>query len=237
MRDREREGRERWQRRRRRRRLTPAAPSRAALAATPPDPRPVVVAGRRIAETGPFATLHPVLDGGARRLLPGHLLRRARVTASLPLGPSAAVVRTSITGVTGEEGVLTWDLVAAAGGGWLVARARRDGGGDAAAAAAAGGGPHPRLGPEAVVLAVAAAAARGDTAGAARFAAGGRAAAAALAAALAGAPPAPAVADVASPTPRTALVACEATGGGKALAWSLCVRDSGAWAVAGVEPW
>ena len=130
MRDREREGRERWQRRRRRRRLTPAAPSLAALAATPPDPRPVVVAGRRIAETGPFATLHPVLDGGARRLLPGHLLRRARVTASLPLGPSAAVVRTSITGVTGEEGVLTWDLVAAAGGGGAAMPPSAPSGGD-----------------------------------------------------------------------------------------------------------
>jgi hypothetical protein len=49
------------------------------------------------------------MDTAARRVLPGHLLRRARVLSSLPLGGSC-LLRVSLTACTGEALVLLWRL-------------------------------------------------------------------------------------------------------------------------------
>lgn len=51
-----------------------------------------------------------MLDVGARRVLPGHLLRRSRVLSTLRLGPGSFQQRTALTACTGEEAVLVWHL-------------------------------------------------------------------------------------------------------------------------------
>lgn len=55
-----------------------------------------------------------VLDVGARRVLPGHLLRRSRVLSTLRLGGSFQQ-RVALTACTGEESVFEWTLHRAGG--------------------------------------------------------------------------------------------------------------------------
>jgi hypothetical protein len=47
---------------------------------------PVDLAGVPVHEQGPLARCAPFMDTAARRVLPGHLLRRARILSSLQLG-------------------------------------------------------------------------------------------------------------------------------------------------------
>ncbi|KAF8060015.1 ccr4 [Scenedesmus sp. PABB004] len=70
---------------------------------------PVLVAGVPVQEAGPLARCAPLMDAAARRALPGHLLRRARVLSVLTHGGSS-VLRVALTACTGEELVLTWRL-------------------------------------------------------------------------------------------------------------------------------
>ena len=70
---------------------------------------PLSVSGQPVEERGPLAPLAGLLDVGARRILPGHLLRRSRVLSTLRLG-SAFQQRISLTACTGEEAVLEWQL-------------------------------------------------------------------------------------------------------------------------------
>jgi hypothetical protein len=70
---------------------------------------PVVVAGVPVLEHGPLTRCSTIMDAAARRVLPGHLLRRCRVLSSLSLG-SSCVQRVALTACTGEELVLTWHL-------------------------------------------------------------------------------------------------------------------------------
>lgn len=48
-----------------------------------PQGTPVLLAGVPVHEQGPLARCSPFMDAAARRVLPGHLLRRARVLSSL----------------------------------------------------------------------------------------------------------------------------------------------------------
>ncbi|WIA13560.1 hypothetical protein OEZ85_007127 [Tetradesmus obliquus] len=63
---------------------------------------PVQLAGVPVHEQGPLARCAPFMDTAARRVLPGHLLRRARILSSLQLGGSC-LLRVSLTACTGEE--------------------------------------------------------------------------------------------------------------------------------------
>ena len=45
-----------------------------------------MLAGVPVHEQGPLARCAPFMDTAARRVLPGHLLRRARVLSSLQVG-------------------------------------------------------------------------------------------------------------------------------------------------------
>ncbi|KIZ05942.1 hypothetical protein MNEG_2015 [Monoraphidium neglectum] len=67
-------------------------------------PRPVLVAGLPILEQGPLADY---VDAAARRVLPGHLLRRSRILSSLRVG-SECLQRVAVTACSGEEIVLAW---------------------------------------------------------------------------------------------------------------------------------
>jgi hypothetical protein len=144
------------------------------------------VGGREVAEAGTLAALAAVLDVGARRVLPGHLLRRSQALSALALGPDRWAARTALTACTGEEAVIEWQLVrrAPAGGdgdaatllgAWVLESAARsaDGDGDGDAGGAGGAtlpaAPHQRLGPEAAALAQLAALGRGDVLAAARW--------------------------------------------------------------------
>ena len=74
-------------------------------------PPPVlVIGGYKVQEQGPLATLAPYLDVGARRVLPGHLLRRSRVLGTLHMGSTGFQQRISLTARTGEESIFTWHL-------------------------------------------------------------------------------------------------------------------------------
>ncbi|GAB4816896.1 hypothetical protein N2152v2_003942 [Parachlorella kessleri] len=64
---------------------------------------------QQVQESGPLASLSGVLDVGARRVLPGHLLRRSRVLSTLRLGDSFQQ-RIALTACTGEESVFEWAL-------------------------------------------------------------------------------------------------------------------------------
>ncbi|KAI8465577.1 MAG: hypothetical protein J3K34DRAFT_525237 [Monoraphidium minutum] len=75
----------------------------------PPRPPPVVVAGLPVLEQGPLAGCAGYVDAAARRVLPGHLLRRARVLSSLRVG-GECLQRVAVTGCSGEEIVLAWRL-------------------------------------------------------------------------------------------------------------------------------
>eukprot|EP00887_Chlorella_sp_A99_P003174 scaffold9.g3174.t1 len=67
------------------------------------------VGGRTVAERGPLASLAGLLDTGARRVLPGNLLRRSAVLSTLRAG-DAFQQRTAVTACSGEEAVLEWRL-------------------------------------------------------------------------------------------------------------------------------
>ncbi|KAK9817156.1 hypothetical protein WJX72_010503 [[Myrmecia] bisecta] len=115
-------------------------------------------------EQGPLAPLSSIFDVGARRVLPGHLLRRSQVLSSLQLGPGRYQQRIALTACTGEEAVFVWTL-AAVDGGWLVCAVQRDPATDWPLPAM----PHPRASPEAVVHAQLAAIQSGDIPAAAKF--------------------------------------------------------------------
>eukprot|EP00775_Hariotina_reticulata_P003670 gene3670-3931_t len=68
-----------------------------------PPGAPVMVAGVPVHEQGPLARCFPFMDTPARRVLPGHLLRRYCILSSLQLGGSS-VLRVALTACTGEEG-------------------------------------------------------------------------------------------------------------------------------------
>jgi hypothetical protein len=70
----------------------------------------LLVGNKRILEQGPLACLHPILEIGARRVLPGHLLRRSRVLGTLRLTPLDFQQRIALTAQTGEESIFTWHL-------------------------------------------------------------------------------------------------------------------------------
>jgi hypothetical protein len=72
---------------------------------------PVLLVGNiQVHEQVPLALLQPILDIGARRVLPGHLLRRSRVLATLRLAPTEFQQRIALTAQTGEESIFTWQL-------------------------------------------------------------------------------------------------------------------------------
>jgi len=72
---------------------------------------PVLLKGNsQIQEQGPLASLNAILDIGARRVLPAHLLRRSRVLATLRVSSTDFQQRIALTAQTGEESVLTWHL-------------------------------------------------------------------------------------------------------------------------------
>ncbi len=74
-----------------------------------PPGTPVAVGGQEVLETGPLAPCARFMDAAARRVLPGHLLRRCRVLSSLALG-DVCQQRVALTACTGEEVVLQWRL-------------------------------------------------------------------------------------------------------------------------------
>jgi hypothetical protein len=51
-----------------------------------PQGAAVLLVGVPVHEQGPLARCAPFMDTAARRVLPGHLLRRARVLSSLQVG-------------------------------------------------------------------------------------------------------------------------------------------------------
>lgn len=101
-------------------------------------------------ESGPLATLAPLLSVGARRTLPGHLLRRSQILSSLR-SDTAYFLRTAITSCTGEEVVLDWTLKlipGTCGDQWILTSIETDHNIDRLPTT-----PHPRVSPEQVVLA------------------------------------------------------------------------------------
>lgn len=80
----------------------------------PPVPRGPWLA---LPESGPLAALAGVLDVGARRVLPGHLLRRSQVLSTLRPAPGLFQQRVSLTACTGETSVFDWQLAWHAEGG------------------------------------------------------------------------------------------------------------------------
>ncbi|GIM03521.1 hypothetical protein Vretimale_8276 [Volvox reticuliferus] len=69
----------------------------------------VEVGGQMVEESGPLACCHHFMDTAARRVLPGHLLRRCRVLSSVQLGDTCQM-RVALTARTGEEAVFIWRL-------------------------------------------------------------------------------------------------------------------------------
>ncbi len=67
------------------------------------------MSGHLIHEAGPLTRCAPFMDAAARRVLPGHLLRRCQVLSSLQLG-NICQQRVKLTACTGEELVLQWAL-------------------------------------------------------------------------------------------------------------------------------
>lgn len=126
--------------------LRPFLPPAAAVAAAAGDVAfRVRVGDSEVMELGSLSCLGEVLDVAARRVLPGHLLRRSKVLSTLRLGPNESLVRTAITACTGEEAVFSWHLrwreCPIAGsieveeavrddfghGGWVIEQVQRDG--------------------------------------------------------------------------------------------------------------
>ncbi|KAK9853892.1 hypothetical protein WJX84_009364 [Apatococcus fuscideae] len=101
-----------------------------------------------IQEDGPLAYAAGMLDVGARRVLPGHLLRRSQVLSLLQIAPDKYLERISVTAGSGEWAVLGWTLQRVAGR-WAVSSVRRD----PTCNYPLPMRPHPRYAPETVVLA------------------------------------------------------------------------------------
>lgn len=57
---------------------------------------PVILASVPVHEQGPLARCAPFMDTAARRVLPGHLLRRARVLSSFQVGRTHHITRRSL---------------------------------------------------------------------------------------------------------------------------------------------
>lgn len=104
-------------------------------------PPPLIIGNSTVYEQGPLASLQSILDIGARRVLPGHLLRRSRVLGTLRLTPRDFQQRIALTAQTGEESVLTWHLhwmnddyvdkikdatTDAIGGRWIIVKIERE---------------------------------------------------------------------------------------------------------------
>ena len=143
------------------------------LAARGPPPA-VVLGGEAVREEGPLAALAGVLDVGARRVLPGHLLRRSRVRSSLQRGDECWQQRVELVACNGEESVFHWRLARQRGGSsssssspWVVCSVTRDDSEDSRTPLPST--PHPRLAPERVVLAQLAALRAGDVLDAATY--------------------------------------------------------------------
>ncbi|GLC53171.1 hypothetical protein PLESTB_000715800 [Pleodorina starrii] len=68
------------------------------------------VGGEVVEEAGPLACCHLFMDTAARRVLPGHLLRRCRVLSSVQLPGGTCTLRVALTARTGEEAVFVWRL-------------------------------------------------------------------------------------------------------------------------------
>lgn len=105
----------------------PAANPRAVAALLPPgalvppgtSPLPSrLVAGFSVVESGPLAGVRgeAVLDACARRVLPGHLLRRCRVLSSLAVGGGRHLQRVALVAHSGEEARFDVEVVVVAGG-------------------------------------------------------------------------------------------------------------------------
>jgi hypothetical protein len=73
----------------------------------------VNLAGVEVHEQGPLSRCASFMDTASRRVLPGHLLRRARMLSSLTVGGSC-LLRVALTACTGEEATLLWRLGLAA---------------------------------------------------------------------------------------------------------------------------
>jgi len=131
---------------------------------------PVYVGSQAVTESGPLASCSGLMDVTARRVLPGHLLRRCQVLSAFRPSHLAYQTRTAVTGCTGEEGVLCWQLARDRYGVWRVQSIAADGGGHVETAADVELlQPHPRLSPEAVVAAQLVALRAGDVSTAGRF--------------------------------------------------------------------
>lgn len=68
-----------------------------------PPGSPVVLAGVPVHEQGPLARCAPFMDTAARRVLPGHLLRRARVLSSLQVWDRRVTAVHVTPSVTGQQ--------------------------------------------------------------------------------------------------------------------------------------
>ena len=107
------------------------SPPRALAASPPPLPRQPWLC---LAERGPLAPLAGVLDVGARRVLPGHLLRRSQVLSTLRPSPDLFQQRTALTARSGETSVFDWVLR------WHPGEEEEEAGGGGGSSSGGGGG-------------------------------------------------------------------------------------------------
>ena len=70
----------------------------------------IEVACSSYTESGPLANLPSILCVAARRILPGHLLRRSKVLSSFQQDNFSFQQRIAITACSGEESILNWSL-------------------------------------------------------------------------------------------------------------------------------
>lgn len=134
-----------------------------------PPPLPEFIESS-VQERDPLACCAAIFDVGARRVLPGHLLRRSRVLATLYLDEYTYMQRIALSGRTGEEAVFDWTLrkclsTSNTRGDWLVYRVERDDSTDVPLPST----PHPKNSPEAVIKAQLAALGAGELYEAATF--------------------------------------------------------------------
>lgn len=133
----------------------------------------LIVGGYAVDEASPFVGCTQVMDAAARRVLPGHLLRRCQVLSSIQIGPSC-IQRVLITACSGEECIFRWVMSQLKDGSWRVDSIHRDTLQDEDPETLPSR-PHPRVSPEAVIRAQLAALQQGDVAGASRYNLWGRA--------------------------------------------------------------
>jgi hypothetical protein len=75
-----------------------------------PVPVPVGPWLQVVEQGAPLAPLAGLLDVGARRVLPGHLLRRSQVLSTLRPSPTTFQQRVALTACTGETSIFDWHL-------------------------------------------------------------------------------------------------------------------------------